>query len=122
MKPLFICLGTVLWLGLAAATNPARGAEPRLRVVTLSTVLTEIAREVGGDEVAVTGLLQPGVDPHSFEPSPADMRAVVAAEIVFASGLNLESYLDRLVANARSGAIVVPVGDALPHPLDLDLN
>jgi len=117
MKPLFICLGTVLWLGLAAATNPARGAEPRLRVVTLSTVLTEIAREVGGDEVAVTGLLQPGVDPHSFEPSPADMRAVVAAEIVFASGLNLESYLDRLVANARSGAIVVPVGDALPHPL-----
>lgn len=117
MKPLFICLGMVLWLGLAAAANPARGEEPRLRVVTLSTVLTEIAREVGGDEVAVTGLLQPGVDPHSFEPSPADMRAVVAAEIVFASGLNLESYLDRLVANARSGAIVVSVGDALPHPL-----
>jgi zinc/manganese transport system substrate-binding protein len=92
-------------------------AEPLLRVVTLSTVLTEIAREVGGEQVSVTGLLQPGVDPHSFEPSPADMRAVVAADVVFASGLNLESYLDRLVANSRPGVILVSVGDALPQSL-----
>ncbi len=117
MKRTLHCLTIAAVLGLSSGTGSARAAELPLRVVTLSTVLTEIAREVGGDQVVVTGLLQPGVDPHSFEPSPADMRAVVAAEVVFASGLNLESYLDRLVANSRPGGIVVSVGDALPRPL-----
>ncbi len=116
MKRTLHCLTIAAVLGLSSGTGSARAAELPLRVVTLSTVLTEIAREVGGDQVVVTGLLQPGVDPHSFEPSPADMRAVVAAEVVFASGLNLESYLDRLVANSRAGGIVVSVGDALPRP------
>ena len=57
--------------GLAAV--PSGAAEPGtgpLRVVTLTTVLTEIAQEVGGGEVDVTGLVQPGVDPHTFNPSP----------------------------------------------------
>jgi zinc/manganese transport system substrate-binding protein len=119
MKRTLHCLAAVALLGLSGPPGLARAAEQPLRVVTLSTVLTEIAREVGGDQVAVTGLLQPGVDPHSFEPSPADMRAVVAADVVFASGLNLESYLDRLVANARPGVMLVSVGDALPRPLAL---
>jgi zinc/manganese transport system substrate-binding protein len=83
-------------------------------VVTLSTVLTEVAREVGGSRVQVVGLVRPGVDPHTFGPSPADVRAVVDADVVIASGLNLEAYLDRLVANSGTRARILSVGDALP--------
>lgn len=96
----------------AAAVAPAPGAP--VRVVTLSTILTEIAGEVGGAQVSVSGLVQPGVDPHAFNPSPADIRKLVDADLVLASGLDLEPYLDRVVAGASPAGRVVAVGDRLP--------
>jgi zinc/manganese transport system substrate-binding protein len=104
-------LATAAALALAAA-GAAAGAAP-LRVVALSPILTELARDVGGPEVAVTGLLPLGVDPHTFEPAPADMRALADAELVFASGLGLEIYLDKLAANSGTRARIAAVGDAL---------
>jgi zinc/manganese transport system substrate-binding protein len=84
-----------------------------LRVVTLSTVLTEIAEKVGGPEVTVTGLLKPGVDPHTFEPAPSDLRKIVDADLVLASGLGVESYLNRLTADSGTRAKIVQAGAAL---------
>jgi len=104
-----------LVLGLAACLGPAaRGGPGPLRVVTLGTVLAEIAREVGGTEVRVVNLVEPGVDPHTYNPSPADMRMLIDADIVLASGMGLEGYLGRLVAGVGTRGRVVAVGDALP--------
>ena len=101
-------------LGVAALClgGNAAGAVP-LRVVTLFPILTEIARDVGGPDVAVTSLLPPGVDPHTFEPAPRDMRALADADLVLASGLGLENYLDKLAVNSGTRAKIVAVGDVL---------
>jgi zinc/manganese transport system substrate-binding protein len=103
-------------LGLAACAALG-GATPPLRVATLGTVLGEIASQVGGGRAAVVNLIAPGVDPHTFNPSPADMRALVDADIVLASGLSLEGYLDRLAARLGPRGRVLAVGDALPGTL-----
>jgi zinc/manganese transport system substrate-binding protein len=107
-------------VALAAASAALRAAP--LRVVALSPILTEMAREVGGSEVEATGLLPPGVDPHTFEPAPADMRALADAELVLASGLGLETYLDKLAANSGTRARMVAVGDALPEPVTIEVR
>ncbi|HVW20583.1 MAG TPA: metal ABC transporter substrate-binding protein [Opitutaceae bacterium] len=96
----------------AAALATAASAQP-LRVVTLFTVLTEIAREVGGGAVAVQPLLPPGVDPHTFEPAPRDMRALSGADLILASGLGLEPYLRKLAANAGGRAVIAEAGGVL---------
>jgi zinc/manganese transport system substrate-binding protein len=101
-----------LWLGTAAAAQP-----PPLRVATLGTVLAEIAGRVGADEVRVSNLIPPGIDPHTFNPSPADMHTLVDADLVLASGLGLEGYLDRLAARLGPGGRVVAVGNSLPEIL-----
>jgi len=104
-----------LVLGLAACLVPAaQGDSGPLRVVTLGTVLAEIARGVGGSEATVVNLVEPGVDPHTYNPSPADMRTLIDADIVLASGMGLEAYLDRLVAGVGTRGRVVAVGDSLP--------
>jgi zinc/manganese transport system substrate-binding protein len=104
----------LLILFVAAVGAPMHAAgEPPLRVVTLHTVLTEIAREVGGPRVEVTGLVQPGIDPHAFDPSASDMRTLVDADVTLVSGLRLETYLDRLVAQHGPHGHVLIVGDAL---------
>jgi zinc/manganese transport system substrate-binding protein len=100
-----------IWTCALGAPGPACGAP--FRVVTLSTVLTEIASQVGGPAASVTGLLPAGVDPHSFEPAPVDLERVAAADLVLASGLGLESYLERLVANSGTRARVVQAGSVL---------
>ena len=50
-----------------------------LRVVTLHPILTEFARELAGEAALVEGMLQNGVDPHTFEPAPKQVAAARAA-------------------------------------------
>jgi ABC-type Zn uptake system ZnuABC Zn-binding protein ZnuA len=106
----------ILALAMMASAGVFAG-EDRVRLVTLSTVLTEVAVQVGGSQVAVDGLVLPGVDPHTFNPSPRDIRAIVDADLVLASGLNVEGYLNRLLANDVSAGRVLLVGDALSSPI-----
>lgn len=107
--------GVVLFLiaGLAAFATDSLP----LRVATLNSVLTEIAQQVGGEQVRVEGIIRPGIDPHAFEPSAADIRALSEADVVFASGLQLESYPDRLVGSLKGKSNIVLVGDRLPIAL-----
>jgi zinc/manganese transport system substrate-binding protein len=99
------------------ASDRLHAADGPIRVVTLSTVLTEVARQVGGSQATVEGLVLQGVDPHTFNPSPRDIRAIVDADLVLASGLNVEGYLNRLLTNDVAIGRVVLVGDALPFPI-----
>jgi len=110
MKRFLLALVACFSLGAALVAAP-------VRVVTLHSVLTEIVTEVGGPETAVTGLVRPGVDPHTFNPAPSDVRRLVQADIVFFSGFGLEPYLDKLVANSGTKARLVRAADAIPNPV-----
>jgi zinc/manganese transport system substrate-binding protein len=110
-------LAGAILLAAAAFVPLSRAAEP-LRVVTLHTVLTEIAREVGGEVVTVVPLLRPGVDPHVFEPAPADIRRVREADLVLAAGLGMETYLPRLRRDLPADR-VVEVGNRIPDPVQV---
>jgi len=63
----------------------------KVEVASLSTVLADLARQVGGDRVEIVEIVKPGVDPHAFEPSPGDIKKVSQAQVVLASGLGFES-------------------------------
>jgi zinc/manganese transport system substrate-binding protein len=97
----------------------SHAAEPALRVVCLHTVLTELAVAIGGPDATVVGLVKPGIDPHTFDPSPTDAREIAGADLVLAAGLGLENYLERVARNAGGHAKFVRVGDALPGALNL---
>lgn len=89
------------------------GAAP-LRVVSLHSVATELATRIGGEAVEVTVLAPAGTDPHAYEPSPADLRRMVDADLVLAAGLGLEGYLERLSRTADFQDRVLALGEALP--------
>ena len=90
------------------------GAEP-LRVSTFSTVLTEIATEVGGAAVKVHGHVGPGVDPHGFEPRLGDLRVLERADVVLLSAKGLEAgYARKLREAAGRKALFVEVGAGFP--------
>jgi len=75
-------------------------------------VFADFVRVVGSDRVDVTALLPPGADPHTFEPSPSDVRKVTEAKIVFINGHGLDTTVDKAIqANRPEGAPVVQLAD-----------
>jgi ABC-type Zn uptake system ZnuABC Zn-binding protein ZnuA len=87
------------------------GAE-KIRVSSFSTILTEVAQQVGGDRVEVTAHLKPGIDPHDFEPKPSDLKAVANAQLVLLSAKHLEGYVGKLKDATGTKAPLVEVGDS----------
>lgn len=92
MKRIFAASLTV---ALALFALPAL-AEP-VKVVATFTILGDMVRQIGGDEVAVTTLVGPDGDAHFYEPTPADARALGTANLVVVNGLGMEGWIDRLV-------------------------
>ncbi|MBO0829771.1 MAG: zinc ABC transporter substrate-binding protein [Streptosporangiales bacterium] len=87
-----LALVAVLATACGAGRSSADDAG-RLRVVTTTTQVADFTRHIGGAHVAVTQLLKPNVDPHDYEPSPADIKAVADARVVVENGGGLESWL-----------------------------
>ena len=89
-------------------------AEEKPKVVTFSTILTEVAQRVGGDRVEVTGLVKPGVDPHEFQPKPADLKLVSQAKLILLSAKHMEGYVGKLKEATGTKGALVEVGDQFP--------
>jgi ABC-type Zn uptake system ZnuABC Zn-binding protein ZnuA len=94
----------------------AAAADRPLKIVSLHPVLTEFAAAIAGDEATVQGLVPGGVDVHSFEPAPKQVAAARAADLVLATGLHLEGYLDRIASADGAPDRVLRVGERLPFP------
>jgi ABC-type Zn uptake system ZnuABC Zn-binding protein ZnuA len=86
-------VATVLIGSLTACGNePARGGP--LEVVATTTQVGSIAGELGGDDIELTVLLEPGIEAHDFEITPAAGAALERAMLILESGAGLETWLD----------------------------
>jgi len=110
--------GVVVALALLAAGCGSSGSsDGKLDVVATTTQIGDWVREVGGDAVAVDQVLEPNTDPHEYEPRPSDVEAAASAQLVFASGDNLDSWIDQIVSDGGSDATIVDLGTAVPERL-----
>lgn len=89
-----------------------------LRVSSLSTVMADLTRDIGGERVEVVEIVKPGVDPHVFEPSPGDLKTISESRILLASGLGFEGYLDKLRASLERNGVRVVVGGDVVKPIE----
>lgn len=85
-----------------------------LKVASLHPIVTDLARQVGGDRVEVMALMTPGEDPHDFQPTSGDMVKMGEARLVLVSGKGLETYLDDLQANLDADQELIEVGRPVP--------
>lgn len=102
-------------LALAGCTAPPAldpGGEG-LRVVTTTTLLADLVRQVGGDRVQVVPIVPEGADPHTYEPTLRDARDVVYADVAFSNYALLEEHavITTLDANLRDDAVQVSLAE-----------
>jgi manganese/iron transport system substrate-binding protein len=90
-----------------APTTPPVAAAPTLNVLAAQSFLADIAQNVAGDRLKIEVLIPPGVDPHIFEPTPADVRKVADSNVLIVNGAGFEEFLDRLLENAGGERLVI---------------
>jgi ABC-type Zn uptake system ZnuABC Zn-binding protein ZnuA len=94
----------VLALSACAPAQPVDSDRPS--VVATTTQVGSIARELGGDTIDLTVLLEPGVEAHDFELTPERAAALERADLVLISGAGLEDWLDgTLVASGGADRV-----------------
>ncbi len=104
--------------GGAGATDTG-AADGRLPVVATFSILGDLVRNVGGDRIALTTLVGPDGDAHTFEPTPQDGVRLARARVVFENGLGFEPWLDDLYRSADAdGTRVVASRGVRPRELD----
>jgi zinc/manganese transport system substrate-binding protein len=65
----------ILIFGVTALCGKSVDAADKIEVVTTFSILGDLALEVGGDRVAVTTIVAPNGDAHTFHPTPAGSEA-----------------------------------------------
>ena len=113
---------TVLGLGASACTNNVAGnalAGPGgsrvIDVVAAENFWGSLASQLGGTHVRVFSIVSdPNADPHDYESSAQDARAVAAVRYVIQNGVGYDDWMSKLLAaNPSSGRRVYDIGATL---------
>lgn len=95
---------------LALPTVAARVAGGgRLQVLATTSTIGDVVHQVGGDAIDLVVLMQPGQDPHSYQPGAADLTAAADADVIFINGWNLEEGLVGDLTTIARKAVIVPI-------------
>ncbi len=94
----------------------------QVRAATTIIPLGEFVSAVGGERVDVSVLVPPGAEPHTFEPSPSQIRQVADADIYFKNGVGLENWVDNIIGvnpqmlvvdTSRNVSLITGTGEAM---------
>ena len=110
--------GGVFLAGCGSVDGSGGGDGPSVRAIATTTQIADVVREVGGEGVEVTQLLQPNTDPHDYEPRPSDVEAFPDADVIFINGGHLDEWVEELIEDSGTGARVIDLGIDLPVRLE----
>ena len=95
------------------SSSPSPEVDKKLQVVTTTTFVGDVVGIIGGEAIDLTVLLEPGQNPHSYQPVPQDMVKVSKADLIFANGLGLEDFLDDLLGGTGKADELVIVSEQI---------
>jgi manganese/zinc/iron transport system substrate-binding protein len=109
-----LLVATILGCERSPAPVGTQAAAKKPVIVTTVGMITDIVKNVVGDDAEVVGLVGPGIDPHLYKPTRSDVERMLAADVIFYNGLLLEGKMtDSLVRAASGGKKVHAVTELL---------
>ena len=86
----------------------------KLQVVTTTTMITDLVKNLGGNKIDVQGLMGAGVDPHLYKASEGDVSKLFNADVIVYNGLHLEGKLEDVFEKMRQqNRKTIAVSDAI---------
>ena len=98
---LFFIMTAGLLLTGCSAVRPEAGPAPdggeRVRVAGTIFPPCDFVRQIGGEYVDVVQLLKPGMEPHSYEPSPADIIRIMDSDLFLYAGGESDVWVEEIL-------------------------
>ncbi len=94
----------------SAQAEPQEAPEPEIEPLLVVATLFpqyDFARAIGGDFAEVKLLLPPGIESHSYEPTPQDLVMLESADVFLFTGEAMEPWALALVENLREKGVMV---------------
>ena len=115
--PLLACalalIGAISLSACGSASNAgsnagsSASASDRVDVVVGFYPVADFAKKVGGDYGRVTTLVPADTEPHEWEPSPTDIKAIEASELFIYNGADMEGWVDDTLESVDTSKTVV---------------
>ena len=99
--------------GCGNGADAADSADGTLKIVTTTSMITDITQQVASDHATVTGLMGAGIDPHLYVASEGDVTSLQEAEIIFHNGLFLEAQMEDIFGQLAERKTVVAVAGTI---------
>ena len=96
----FIMTAGLLLTGCSAVrqeAGPAPDGGERVRVAATIFPPCDFVRQIGGEYVDVVQLLKPGMEPHSYEPSPADIIRIMDSDLFLYAGGESDVWVEEIL-------------------------
>jgi ABC-type Zn uptake system ZnuABC Zn-binding protein ZnuA len=94
-----VIFGRTLFL-LLAVTLAACSGTATPDILTTTTILADVTRNVVGDRLSMGSLLPVGADPHAYQPTPQDMAKISESNLLIVNGAGYEQFLEGVLENA----------------------
>jgi zinc/manganese transport system substrate-binding protein len=110
------CATSTSGTSTAAGSSASGGAASRtIQVVAAENFWGSIAEQLGGRQVEVTDIIDsPDADPHDYEATAADGRAIAGADLVLINGVGYDVWATKLAAaNPNPNRVDLTVGDVV---------
>jgi zinc transport system substrate-binding protein len=109
MKKLQFLVMAVMVMSLAVALFAVGCTEQdntKLKIVTSTTLITQIVERIGGDKVDVVNIIPPGQCPGHFDCTPGDIQKLADADLFLLHGWQGEQFSEELIASADNDKLV----------------
>ncbi len=105
----------LLALSVVSCKNEKKATgNERLNVVTTTSMITDLVKNIGSDMIDLQGLMGAGVDPHLYKASASDVTKLSEADIIFYNGLHLEGKLVEVFEKMHSATKTqIALGESL---------
>jgi zinc/manganese transport system substrate-binding protein len=117
LPALAAAVAVIALLAGCASQSPSSGAASggKLEVVAAESFWGSLASQLGGDRVRVHSIVvDPRTDPHSYEPTARDARALAGAQLAIVNGVGYDEWASKLLAaSPLEGRVVLDVGTQL---------
>ena len=106
---------TILFFSIAllfVSCKKEKKTNDKLNIVTTTSMITDLVKNIGGDYINLQGLMGSGVDPHLYKASEGDVSKLANADIIFYNGLHLEGKLVEVFEKMKN-IKTIAISDAL---------
>jgi zinc/manganese transport system substrate-binding protein len=102
--PLSLLLLAPLVVAACGPDEEDASTTPAVQVSASTTQIADLAANVAGDRAEVRGILAANSDPHDYEPQPSDAEALLDADLLIASGGDLDLWVEDLAEGSGADA------------------